>query len=59
MELLILTIIGLGIYNWVITSKYQDAKEQINNYNQLIIEMATELESLGSPNVKVIRNEEH
>lgn len=59
MELLILALIGLGIYNWIITSKYQDLKEQIEIANDLIIQMATELQELGSPNVKVIKSEEH
>ena len=51
--LLIATIIGLGIYNWYITSKYQEATEQILEYSNLIISMAKELQDLGSPNVKV------
>lgn len=49
MELLYAAVlIGLGIYNWKLTNK-------LNEYNDLIVAMAIELEQLGSPNIKIDR----
>ena len=58
-ELMVTTIIGLGLYNWYITTKYHNAKEQITEAHELILQMARELQDLGSPNVKVIEREEY
>jgi len=58
MELLYAAVlVFLGIYNWRITDKLVDAEITLEQYNDLIISMAEELESLGSPNVKIQRNE--
>jgi hypothetical protein len=58
MELLYAAVlVFLGIYNWRITDKLVDAEITLEQYNDLIISMAEELESLGSPNVTIQRNE--
>ncbi len=57
-ELIALTI-GLGIYNWYITTKYYKARDQVTEAHELIVQMARELQDLGSPNVKVIEREEY
>lgn len=55
--LLSLALVALGIYNWKLTNKLAEANETLDEYNSMIMEMALELEKLGSPNVKVYRNE--
>jgi hypothetical protein len=52
-------LVLLGIYNWRITDKLVDAEIALEEYNNIILQMAEELESLGSPNVKIQRNEKH
>jgi len=52
-----IVLVFLGLYNWRITNKLVEAEEQIDGYNHLILQMAEELEALGSPHVKVIRDE--
>jgi len=51
-------LIGLGWYNWKATNLIVDLQETLEEYNNLIVSMATELESLGSPNVKVLHDKE-
>jgi hypothetical protein len=52
-----IALIVLGIYNWFITNRLVNATITIQEYNEMILNMAEELESLGSPNVKITRNE--
>jgi beta-mannanase len=60
MELLYaLVLVLLGLYNWRITDKLVDAEIALEEYNNIILQMAEELESLGSPNVKIHHNEQH
>jgi hypothetical protein len=51
--LLIATVLGLGAYNWHLNTVIQDLNDQVDNFMEMVMEMAKELESLGSPNVKV------
>lgn len=55
--LLVVTLLGLGGYNWYLHSIIQDLNEQIDNFMEMIMEMAKELQALGSPNVKVLDEE--
>jgi len=50
-------LVGLGIHNWIISSRLYKAEVILEEYNDIIVSMATELESLGSPNVKIIKDE--
>lgn len=51
--LTVLTLV-LGAYNWHLQSKIQDLNDQIDNFLEMVMEMAKELQDLGSPNVKVV-----
>ena len=48
------TVIGLGVYNWILHTKLQQAKNQTEMYFEMILAMAEELSRYGSPNVKVL-----
>lgn len=50
-------LVGLGIYNWRIASRLYEAELMLDEYNELILNMAVELEELGSPNIKITKNE--
>lgn len=50
-------LIGLGWYNWRATNIIVDLQDTLEEYNSIIVSMATELESLGSPNVKIVKDE--
>lgn len=52
--LLSITLIVLGLWNWQLQTKLNEANEQISEYQELLVDLATELQDLGSPNVKVI-----
>jgi len=46
-------LVLLGVYNWKLTNDLQEAYDQIDLANELILGMAHELQEYGSPNVKV------
>jgi len=50
-------LVLLGVYNWKLTTDLQDAYDQIDMANELILGMAQELQEYGSPNVKVAKIE--
>jgi len=52
--LMVAAIVGLGIYNWQLQTKIADLEEQIDHFMEMVLEMANELQDLGSPNVKVM-----
>ena len=54
MMLLVATVVGLGAYNWHLHTVIQGLNEQIDNFLEMVMEMAKELQDLGSPNVKVL-----
>lgn len=56
--LLVVSLIALGGYNWHLHTVIQDLNEQIDNFMEMVMEMAKELQDLGSPNVKVIHDKE-
>jgi hypothetical protein len=55
MLLLIFLCLGEGILITWLQHKLYQHKEQLDECHELVIAMAKELESLGSPNVKVFR----
>lgn len=55
--LLVVTLLGLGGYNWYLQNVIQDLNEQIDNFMEMIMEMAKELQSLGSTNVRIVDEE--
>jgi len=55
--LLVALVLFLGVYNWRLITQVNDQEEQIAMANDLILTMAEELQSLGSPNVKVVERE--
>ena len=56
--LLSVALVGVGAYNWWITDQYHAMKTQCENYLDMVMSMAEELQELGSPNVKVVKNED-
>jgi hypothetical protein len=52
--ILVLTVLALGGYNWHLHTIIQDLNEQVDNFMEMVMEMAKELQDLGSPNVKVL-----
>jgi len=58
LELLGATLILLGLYTTYLLNTLKNLSNQIEMANEVIIGMAQELQRLGSPNVKVITNEE-
>lgn len=56
--ILVFSLLALGAYNWHLHTVIQDLNEQIDNFMEMIMEMAKELQDLGSPNVKVINDKE-
>jgi len=52
--LLMCTLIALGAYNWHLHTVIQGLKDQLDNFLEMVMEMAKELQELGSPNVKVV-----
>jgi len=56
--LLVALVLFLGAYNWRLITQVNDQEEQLEMANDLILTMAEELQSLGSPNVKVVNREE-
>ena len=55
-EVLILSaaLIGLGVFNWHLNNKLEEANNLVTEYEELLVQLATELQELGSPNVKVL-----
>lgn len=56
--LLVVSLIALGGYNWHLHTVIQDLNDQIDNFMEMVMEMAKELQDLGSPNVKVVHDKE-
>jgi hypothetical protein len=52
--LLAITLVALGAYNWHLHTIIQGLNDQIDNFLEMVMEMAKELQELGSPNVKVV-----
>jgi hypothetical protein len=52
--LLTITLVALGAYNWHLHTVIQGLNDQIDNFLEMVMEMAKELQELGSPNVKVV-----
>jgi hypothetical protein len=52
--ILTITLVALGAYNWHLHTIIQDLNDQLNNFLEMVMEMAKELQELGSPNVKVV-----
>lgn len=52
--ILVFSLLALGAYNWHLHTIIQNLNDQIDNFMEMIMEMAKELQSLGSPNVKVL-----
>jgi hypothetical protein len=52
--LLAITLVALGAYNWHLHTVIQGLNDQIDNFLEMVMEMAKELQELGSPNVKVV-----
>jgi hypothetical protein len=52
--ILVFTLLALGAYNWHLHTVIQGLNEQIDNFLEMVMEMAKELQDLGSPNVKVL-----
>jgi len=52
--LLTITLVALGAYNWHLHTVIQGLNDQLNNFLEMVMEMAKELQELGSPNVKVV-----
>lgn len=57
--LIIVGLIALGLYLHYLIDKVNDMEDQIEAYQELVLGMARELESLGSPNVKVMLKEDN
>lgn len=55
--LLVAILIGLGGYNWYLQNVIQDLNEQIDSFMEMVMEMAKELRSLGSTNVRIVDEE--
>lgn len=55
--LLVVVSLWLAYKNWVLAEEIQDLHEQKELANELILNMAEELQELGSPNVKVVERE--
>jgi len=47
-------ILALGAYNWHLQTRIQDLNDQLDTFLEMVMEMAKELQDLGSLNVKVI-----
>jgi len=56
--MLAITLVALGAYNWHLHTIIQDLNEQLDNFMEMVMEMAKELQDLGSPNVKVLHDKE-
>jgi choline-glycine betaine transporter len=56
--ILVFTVLALGAYNWHLHTIIQGLNEQLNNFMDMVMEMAKELQELGSPNVKVLHDKE-
>jgi cell division protein FtsL len=56
--ILIATVLGLGAYNWHLNTVIQDLNDQIDNFLEMVMEMAKELQELGSPNVRIANDNE-
>jgi hypothetical protein len=56
--ILAITLVALGAYNWHLHTIIQDLNEQLDNFMDMVMEMAKELQDLGSPNVKVLHDKE-
>jgi len=52
--ILMITLVALGAYNWHLHTIIQGLNDQLNNFLEIVMEMAKELQELGSPNVKVV-----
>lgn len=56
--LLSILILCISAFSLNLLNKLSSLKEQLETTHDMIISMAEELQSLGSPNVKVIKREE-
>jgi hypothetical protein len=52
--LLAISLVALGAYNWHLHTIIQGLNDQLDNFLEMVMEMAKELQELGSPNVKVV-----
>jgi len=52
--LLAISLVALGAYNWHLHAIIQGLNDQLDNFLEMVMEMAKELQELGSPNVKVV-----
>jgi len=52
--LLAISLVALGAYNWHLHTIIQSLNDQVDNFLEMVMEMAKELQELGSPNVKVV-----
>ncbi len=53
-----ISVFALGAYLTYLLNKVRDLEEQIEMYNDTILTMAKELQSLGSKNVRIVMEEE-
>ena len=51
---LAISLVALGAYNWHLHTIIQGLNDQLDNFLEMVMEMAKELQELGSPNVKVV-----
>jgi hypothetical protein len=56
--ILIVTVLGLGAYNWHLHTIIQGLNDQLDNFLEMVMEMAKELQDLGSPNVRIVDDKE-
>jgi len=52
--LLAISLVALGAYNWHLHTIIQGLNDQLDNFLEMVMDMAKELQELGSPNVKVV-----
>ena len=52
--ILIFSLLALGAYNWHLHTIIQELNNQLDTFLEMVMEMAKELQDLGSTNVKVV-----
>ena len=51
--------IALGVYLTHLINKVKDLEEQVESYHEMVIEMAKELQALGSDNVRIYQENDN
>lgn len=51
--------IALGVYLTYLINKVKDLEEQVESYHEMVIEMAKELQALGSDNVRIYQENDN